>query len=210
MDVTHVPFPNYLMDVLPSATYAHLGECGEWDKHGGDGSPPPEWRCGPSASPCDNEGATGEPDCLVGHLVKPPVHSWMDFDPSEPPDGIKDIVGPKWYNTEFAGGSGPLSPFWAYYAPGQPESECWDKIIAESMDCDEFSVSYIENGGYVECGGVPGSIPSPEPSYLPEGVFYTLYDHDYLPGYIRVLPVGPFYTYEECTPTAEMPEGGCD
>lgn len=205
-DVTYMPFPDYLLGVLGGIsdpaneefiTYAHLGDCGEWDKHGGDGSIPDQWRCGPSANPdCADSNATGEPDCLVGHLVKPPANSWTDFDPDEETkDGAADVVPATFCAGDMAGGNGPLSPFWAYYAPGQPESEKWDKIIEESMDCEPKCTTF---DGRIECGGVPGSIPSPEPG----PPFYDTFDHDYLPGYIRILPVGPLISYEDCTPAA--------
>ena len=201
MPVPHRDYPNYLLDVLEDGlTYAHLGECGEWDKHDGDGAIPIEWRCGPSAAPCDNEGATGEPDCLVGHLVKPPINSWQDFDPDEDSkDGHQDIVPPQWCAEDMAGGDGPFSPFVAYYAPGQPASEKWDKVIEESMRCEDYCVLFP---GPIECGGVPGTVPSPEP----HAPFYFGYDHDFFPGYIRIFPVGPLISMEECTPAAENPQ----
>jgi len=191
-------YPSYLLDVLEDdLTYAHLGDCGEWDKHGGNGEIPEDWRCGPST--CPDNGQNGEPECMVGHLVKPPLNSWRDFDLTEDTkDGNKDLVPPQWCAMDLAGGMGPLSPFWAYYAPGQPESAKWNTIIAATMECEEFCVLFP---GPIECGGVPGTVPSPEP-YAP---FYFGFDHDMFPGYIRILPIGPLITHENCIPAAPQP-----
>ena len=131
MPVQHRDYPNYLLNILEDdLTYAHLGGCGEWDKHGGDGSIPSEWRCGPSAAPCDNEATGGEIECLVGQLVKAPEKGWKDFGEGTGSFCPADMVG----------GTGPFSPFTAYYVPGQPTSTTWDAVIKESQGCAEACV----------------------------------------------------------------------
>jgi hypothetical protein len=183
MPPTYLQAPSYLVNILPdNITYAHLGNCGEWDKEDGNGEIPYDWRCswlaGPSPSSCTPSAIAAaaadcilsEPNCINGHLSLPHFASWVStFYPKM--QFINAFLDDSSLNPH-----NRMAPVRLYLAPGQPSSapstslghdwhELYDRQV-QALDCMCASPTPYVDGRHIKAisdiAGIPGQVSSPQ------------------------------------------------